>query len=75
MGGRVELLLLAYAEATDVASVEEVVAGKVGPHSHAADAGFGDIDRLEPGAELVGMETAEPLTGRAAVAAASLGRG
>ena len=75
VGGGVELVLLVFGQTIDVCRVEVMVPREMGPDGHAADAGFRQADRLEPDANLIGVEAAQPLAGRSTVAGADfLGR-
>src|SRR3984957_8271804 len=69
--GGVQLGLLADRKARELVGIEEVIARQMRHVGHALDAGLGHLDRLEPDAELVGAQAAQPLAGGAAVARAA----
>src|SRR5689334_2965948 len=75
MGRGVELGLLVDRQVVDLVGLEEMVASQVREISHSVNARLGHVDRLQPDAQLFGVETAEPLAGGPAVAGAARGTG
>src|SRR5262245_59679102 len=68
MGRSVQLGLFVDRKSLDLLRVERVVACQMRPIRHAANARFGNVDRLEPNADFAGAEAAKPLAWRPAVA-------
>src|SRR6185295_4719352 len=60
-----QLGLFVDRESLDLFGVERMVPRQVGPICHAFDTGFGHVDGLEPDADLIRAEAAEPLARRA----------
>ena len=47
--------------------VEHMVTRQMFPERHAADIGFGDLDRFEPNPDFISVQAPQPLAGRTAV--------